>query len=119
MPSDIQTYWLGWTRFCNRPCSSTCGGSTLAEAIANIAQDFAYFAIACAHDDLFVELQEVCALCYGDGTIPAKKRGAVKTCPCCRGKFVGAKHTVTWKPLTETTLCRLRDQCRAESVGAA
>jgi hypothetical protein len=119
MKATPKTYWFAMLRYNGGRSASSCGGSTLAEAVAHVAESYAYYSIACGYPDLVAEIEQVCIVCDGNGKVTAKKRGTVKTCPNCRGKALGEKHVVTWKPMTETTLCRLRDQVRAERSGAA
>ena len=81
--------------FTHRVCVDTnngkhtsCGFSrdSLVDALAEAIEQASYYYFECGYLSPTFTIERVCCECDGEGRVEAKRRGAKKVCPECRGK---------------------------------
>jgi hypothetical protein len=87
---------------------------SLAELLAKLADDMAFYRLVVDWHDMTIETREYCAACQGRGEVAAARRGHVKRCRVCKGSPIFRESTAAVAAMSETSCLRLRNRERAD-----
>jgi hypothetical protein len=111
---QLADQWRVVVRAEDSPLVVTSSADSLADAIARLADDAAYYRIVCGYRITAV-IERICGRCQGDKLVP-KRRHGYRPCPHCKGWELERIGAIRFSVLTDTTLRKLRDQCAGGGV---